>query len=427
MKWTKYLHVSESKTGNINIYNIKNDNIIQLLPALWNIIQSQWSEPENLKSIHPTLFEDLKSRDFLVPAESDEYSMVKNDIINRLSDKKIFRLIINPTMDCNLRCWYCYEEHLKNSQLSQELTNSILSLISNKISDAETEVLHLTFFGGEPLMKFHSRALPIIIKAKDMCDEKKIRFQLDFVSNGTLLTEHVINSLSNIASNINFQIAFDGGRDTHDKTKYYANGRGTYNDVLKNINSGLANDMFFNIRCNYTSENIDSFFSLVEDIKSLPNYDSEKIRFSLQRVWQAKAYKTLEEKVEHLQTWIDGGIDRSSSDIDSVPSHCYASMSNCYVVNYDGNVYKCTAREFSKENMIGRLSKTGEIEFNPKYHNILDIRFHDECKDCNLLPICTFCHQQHIEHNGNCPKQISSIDKDAQISRRIEMVHPEYL
>jgi len=330
-------------------------------------------------------------------------------------------------MDCNLRCWYCYEEHLKNSQLSPELTNSILSLISNKISDTRTEVFHLTFFGGEPLMKFHSRALPIIKKAKELCDEHKVNFQLDFVSNGTLLTEDVIKSLSDITSNINFQIAFDGSGDTHDKTKFYTNGRGSYLDILKNINIGLTYHINFNIRCNYTPENIDSFFVLVDDIKALPNYDEDNLRFSLQKVWQVKASKELDERVQQLQFWIDNDIDRASSDVNSVPTHCYASTSNCYVINYDGNVYKCTARKFTNQNRIGHLSKSGDIDFAPQYKNILEIRFHDVCKDCILLPVCTFCHQQHVEHGGDCPKKISESDKNLQILRRIESLHPEYM
>ncbi len=44
--------------------------------------------------------------------EVDEYLILK-DIIDKLDeDKTNIHLHINPTLDCNFNCWYCYEKHL---------------------------------------------------------------------------------------------------------------------------------------------------------------------------------------------------------------------------------------------------------------------------------------------------------------------------
>lgn len=41
-----------------------------------------------------------------------------------------YRLIINPTMNCNFRCWYCYETHLPNTKMTNEMIERVRKLIS---------------------------------------------------------------------------------------------------------------------------------------------------------------------------------------------------------------------------------------------------------------------------------------------------------
>ncbi|WOC53178.1 hypothetical protein BPO_p0095 (plasmid) [Bergeyella porcorum] len=47
--------------------------------------------------------------------------------------------------------------------------------------------------------------------------------------------------------------------------------------------------------------------------------------------------------------------------VDAVENSCYANKINHSTINYDGIVYKCTARDFNLKNHEGRLSSDGNI------------------------------------------------------------------
>ena len=48
---------------------------------------------------------------------------------------------------------------------------------------------------------------------------------------------------------------------------------------------------------------------------------------------------------------------------------CYANKINSEVINYDGLVYKCTARDFSEKNDVGIMLEGGIIKY--KYDKII--------------------------------------------------------
>lgn len=57
--------------------------------------------------------------------------MVEDDVVeeNKVIDtwkaadknRDSYNIFINPTLDCNLHCWYCYEKHIKHSLLDEKV------------------------------------------------------------------------------------------------------------------------------------------------------------------------------------------------------------------------------------------------------------------------------------------------------------------
>lgn len=97
---------------------------------------------------------------------------------------------------------------------------------------------------------------------------------------------------------------------------------------------------------------------------------------------------------------------------------------NSYVVNYNGDVYKCTARPFTHTSRVGFLSRNGEIVIENKSYNEVGYKFKPVCKKCRILPICRICSQAHIESDG-CPRHVTEDEKDRQILNRLEELYPE--
>ena len=63
--------------------------------------------------------------------------------------KRIFRLTIAPTLDCNFDCPYCYENR-RNGKMSEEVQDALIDFIQNSVT-SETSVMDISWYGGEPL------------------------------------------------------------------------------------------------------------------------------------------------------------------------------------------------------------------------------------------------------------------------------------
>jgi uncharacterized protein len=79
-------------------------------------------------------------------------------------------------------------------------------------------------------------------------------------------------------------------------------------------------------------------------------------------------------------------------NIDGIRSlgFCSADYPNRYMVNLNGNVFKC-GQTFSAEESVGRVNRKGLLELNQaKCHTWVnkDPSQFEECKVCPFVPIC---------------------------------------
>ncbi|MCM1028792.1 MAG: hypothetical protein NC342_00290 [Pseudoflavonifractor sp.] len=64
-------------------------------------------------------------------------------------DPSYFGIIVNPTLDCNLRCWYCYENHSHGSMMGSDIIVAVKRLIDRKLQSDRLKHLSVSFFGGD--------------------------------------------------------------------------------------------------------------------------------------------------------------------------------------------------------------------------------------------------------------------------------------
>lgn len=77
------------------------------------------------------IYNQLIDARIIIENNVDEISLLKERIYNADNNEHEYILHINPTLDCNFRCWYCYEKHIPNSRMNQETLNSTLLYISS--------------------------------------------------------------------------------------------------------------------------------------------------------------------------------------------------------------------------------------------------------------------------------------------------------
>lgn len=387
-------------------YNSVNDKFMLLEYALYDLLQAAINEsnPIGLQEIHPDYFNALVQNGFIIDKEKDEYAEVRDIIINTDQDESFFNIIINPTMNCNFKCWYCYENHIKSSKMSQDIIEKVYRLIDNVTSSKKIKNLYLSWFGGEPLLYFDKVMIPILEYANRKTIEKNIRFESDITTNGYLINQKMIDNFIkyNITHN---QITLDGHRDLHNTVRNVNEKRGSYDEIINNVKLLCQNNISTTLRINFTNETLNSVLNVIEDISNISNDDREWLEISFHQVWQTKEKGNLEisEKLKAIKkTFRDNNFFVSGNTRDNIRNSCYADKTNEVVINYNGDAFKCTARDFTKNNREGILQEDGTIDWFEKNSTRLMAKLNNKpCQICPILPLCgSGCSQVAFENNG---------------------------
>ncbi|MDE6558602.1 MAG: radical SAM protein, partial [Muribaculaceae bacterium] len=348
MKNSQYNTIYDFPNGRSVIYNAFTDTFI-VFPTT-QIIRRDPLNPEN-----KVLMQQLVDNGMLIDEDYDEVQALKDKIRKIDNNDSHFHLHVNPTLSCNFRCWYCYENH-RSSYMQAEMVENVKKLIANKIKEDKVRTFQLSFFGGEPMLYFDKVARPIIEYAQIVCKEMAIDLSVHFTTNGYLINDSIKDFLRDV--NVSFQISLDGHRENHNKVRQAPGG--SYDVIMDNIRSLAMMRKSIVVRINYTCEKLKDIPYIVEDIKSFPPETRPYIVIDLQQVWQDmndenKVYvrERIEEVISSLRE--DGISATAPLHCDNVNHSCYADKRNHILLNYDGLIYFCTARDFIPENSVGIL------------------------------------------------------------------------
>ncbi len=380
---------------------------------------------EGLSEIHPQFFDTLINRGFLVKEETDELQKLirlreKVDFAN-----DFYHLTINPTMNCNFKCWYCYESHVKGSQMTNETIEKVIKYIKHVIStNDEIKQFRISWFGGEPMLYFDKVIKPITEETHQIANQRGIAFSSKFTTNGYLIKPRMIPFFKkyNISG---FQITLDGHRDRHNKVRYTARQKGTYDEIIESIKLLARNQVYVAVRINYVKDTLEKIQELINDFKDLSATARSYLNFNFHNVWQEG--EANQEKLSEVITDFrnnDFVTESLFSSVDTLRDSCYADKRNHATINYNGEVFKCTARDFKSDNREGILTDSGRIEWNETFEKRMNIKFKNSpCLSCRIQPLCNGgCSQKGLESMGEeyCVVEDAGISKDDIIMSRFE-------
>lgn len=336
----------------------------------------------------------------IITTLDDDRSFYENALLKRrlvVFRDSNYRLTINPTLNCNFACWYCYETHIKKS-MSEEIYQNVLKFIQRTVLRTDIQTFELDWFGGEPLLYYKKIVQPLTLFAKEICDKENKYFTCGITTNGYLINKEMIDFFRNVNMQ-SFQITLDGSKDFHNKIRYTQDKKGSYDKIIENVIL-LAEELRpqnLTLRINYTSE---SFNSILNIAHSFPKDVVSRIKIILQQVWQDEEHNRLSAKdVGDLQfKFHELGFQVEKEILHcGLNTSCYADNINQAVINFDGRVFKCTALDFEKSKEDGILSDDGDIKWNNALaHKIVRATFENEyCRECKYLPVCYGpCHKK---------------------------------
>lgn len=408
MKQSKYNCILQDNTGMV-IYNAATDQLVALTPQLANIFNEGKATPEKIKAQHAELYDHLLQKGIFVCDDADETEAYirKREEYERSSGE--YTITINPTLACNMSCWYCYESHKNMPAMSADVKQSVLLLIDKLLADNKLKRLNLSFFGGEPLLYFDKVVVDIINHAKMQCKAFDAKLSIHFTTNAYLLTDNVLKHLEGL--DVSFQITLDGGKQVHDSVRKTKGGEPTYARIVEHIHQTLSRGFSVGVRFNYTAKSIPSFIDVVKDFSHLQQEQKQLVNFTFQRVWQDNEGDAdqVGQQVEHIERAFEqAGLFVNNAKSYIVP-YCYADGVNTAVVNYNGDLFKCTARDFAPKSKEGTLAADGTLRWNERLRKRMSIRHgSDTCLQCRIYPICHGgCSQMKLEAPdgiSSCPK-----------------------
>ena len=381
-----YYQIHERITDDCYLFMNTMDESFLFLDKYAYDIYSNTENVDEIETMSPKLYARLKQAGLIIPDDYDEKEAIRQRRKGEQNDESLYQVIVNPTLGCNLSCWYCYEHKKQGSKISPEVIEGIKRNIAFHYANRPYKDLKLSFFGGEPLMCF-DEMMDLCKYADTFCREHGVGLLIDITTNGTLLDEERVRRLAGFSCL--FQITLDGNHDQHNKIKFTKDrAMDTYAMAVRNIKliQDIISDTLVYVRINFDKDTLDNFDSILRDIDSL---DRKRTVVILKKIWQVDSGKIIKgQVVSAIEKLFDHGF---VIDYYTQGGLCFAEMKNEVVVNYDGNVFKCTTIDrFDMENSLGRLNTdTGEIMWNEKKIERLfsDISV-DRCAECRIYPTC---------------------------------------
>ena len=422
MKTSMYNYVVKDGPRYI-LYNTATERMLVMSMKVFDVFNTHQDKPENIKNIHPKLYESLVADGFVVDDAADEPLSVisKWDELDKRTTT--YSITINPTLLCNMDCWYCYESKTAKGYMPAEIQERVKKLIMRIASDEQYKAINLSFFGGEPLLVFNTTVKGLVTFTQEQCKANGKTIGLHFTTNGYLLTKDILEFLSNF--NVSFQIPLDGNETVHNSIKITKDGKPTYQKTIDNIKMALDYGCSVGVRLNFTTETLPYFLDVLSDFKDLNEEKKKLINFNFQRVWQDNSTPDVELNVSEREDHFSN-LGFAVSPYTSNPFlHCIMDSPHSIAVNYDGRVFKCTGRDFTEQNSDGVITENGTIQWNE--HHILRENARSGnavCRKCNLYPLCHGGCGQFKMESGNisteCPKGYNKQQREQMIYNRIK-------
>lgn len=394
MDKVSYYNVESTTGDNMIIYNTLTDSLICLTKEEFMEIELLMDDLQTFCKEYPLLYQELKKAGFIIDEDFNELDYIKLRNKRRVFESKDYHITINPTLDCNIACWYCSTEYAKaihEGAMTKEMTNSVIQHVEHVIVKQRAKSLHLDWFGGEPLLYFDEVIVPIATSANKLVKENNIRFTQHITTNATLMDLDRLHLMKEL-NFTSFQIPIDGNEERHNKIKFFNNKSGTYKTVIDNINNiaQIIPNAHIVLRINHDKQTLKHIRDIIKDISE---ESKTHIEVDFQRVWQVPfTEKDIALLKDTKEFFLQNGLKSNFwAYRPQIFIRCYADRLHHYAINYDGRVFKCTARDYGDDKVIGNLLPNGRIEWNDKLLSVFFAKstFENErCIECCMLPVC---------------------------------------
>ena len=369
---------------------------------------------------------------FLVPDAEAERLEMRDIFVNANKSRRQFNAVVVLNLDCNLACGYCYEDNFRgNFHMSSDTAELLVETVISGHMEKGHDAL-LSFYGGEPLLGI-GLIKDIAGRLLAAAARTGTKFSFSLVTNGTLLTRELVQELKPLGLT-GAKVTLDGPRETHDASRPFASGSGSFDAILDNV-AQICDLIRLNLGGNFTRENYRSFPALLDCLaaRGVTPDKVAKMQFApvVKKSGDSGATDFGGDCVCSYEPWLveaslylrEETLKRGYAAPKIQISACMVEYDSSIVVNYDGSIYKCPAFMSHDSLRIGTLQE-GIKEYRAS-HN-MDVWKKDECLDCAYLPICFGgCRQMTLLRTGaigevDCRKEFYDLSLEKIIKQDLQ-------
>ena len=202
----------------------------------------------------------LQEGGFVVPRDFHQLAALRR--LRRTRADTHLSLTIAPTMQCNFRCTYCFEEH-RQQRIGPETEAQLLRLVARQLP--EVRQVSTTWFGGEPLLEME--LLERVQRRVDaMAAAAEVSLSRALVTNGYLLSGRTVDRLAALGSWRHFQVTIDGSAVIHDGRRMLRGGQGTWTRIVAGTRRALDVGLPVSVRVNVDRRNANDLERLLDDL-----------------------------------------------------------------------------------------------------------------------------------------------------------------
>lgn len=340
------------------------------------------------------LREALLTRWFLVPAELDEHSLVR-ELRQTLRIMEppapwIRKYTVLTTTACNARCAYCFENRWETRTMSLETADRVVDYM---LTHSAGHPFQIDWFGGEPLVnrRVMDRICTRLTEAGEI-------FRSCMPTNGYLLDPKTIEADVALWRLKKCQVTLDGREAAYNRIKNFVYpGVNAYRRVVGNIHALGAAGVEVLIRMNFDLSNLEEIRLLTEDliaefrgeenISVLPIilYEYEKPGAVSRSPEEREALQNA--RLELMARLEEGGLGRPGRLPRALLFHmCMADSGDMVTILPDGELGLC--EQHNRDYLIGSIdSETLDEAVLEEAARALWPEI-PACGDCPLYPGC---------------------------------------
>lgn len=333
--------------------------------------------------------------------------------LGQWKEGKAYEITFIVTEDCNLRCTYCYQAHKNNKhKMTFDIAKKAVDYVLGNPQIFDAEAVLWDFIGGEPLLE-----IELIDKIVDYIKINSYKsghkwaknYRINIGTNGILYDrQNVQRFIKKNKDKLNIGITIDGTKEKHDMHRVYCNGKGSYDDVMKNVHQWKSDFPNSTTKVTFSSEDLpylkESIIHLWESgISVVP------ANVVFENVWKEHDDEIYEKQLRELADYVienelwnkvnctlfDDNIGKPN-DNKSIHSN-YCGTGRMLAIDSQGNFYPCLRfSDFSLSNKKG--IDIGNIYSGIDYDKIrpflalsTKVISTDECINCEIASGCGWC------------------------------------